>query len=303
MTLGGIGEVATTFQFNGPIDLNGHDLTLFNRYDGRFEVRSQITGQGNVSVVNDDAFMGTPTSVFGGALANTFTGTLTVDRYRPGALPCRVLFDKPGGNVVNNRLVIGDGCEVTLQRADQIGDDAAVSITGGGRLQGIGTVGLIEILGATATVAPGASSGILTCSNFNLGAVNRGILQVELNGTSPGAGYDQINARGNVRLTGLTLQGSLGFASSVGQQFTIINNDGIDLVVGTFDGLPQNANFHISGESFTINYAGGTGNDVVLTRVPTPLCRCSRFSACRPHPCVCSGRPTPPASRCNPTPT
>jgi hypothetical protein len=91
-----------------------------------------------------------------------------------------------------------------------------------------------------------------------------------LNGATPGPGHDQINARGNVRITGLTLQGSLGFASSIGQQFTIINNDGTDPVQGTFDGLDQNASLYLGGERFTISYTGGTGNDVVLTRQVTP---------------------------------
>jgi hypothetical protein len=155
-------------------------------------------------------------------------------------------------------------------QVDGVQPQSFLQVFDGGRLQGRGTVGPIELLGARAAVAPGASPGILTCSDFNLGAVNRGVLQVELNGASPAAGYDQINARGNVRLTGLTLQGTLGFASSVGQQFTIISNDGADAVVGTFEGLPQNASLYIGGEQFTIGYTGGTGNDVVLTRIPTP---------------------------------
>jgi autotransporter-associated beta strand protein len=154
---------------------------------------------------------------------------------------------------------------------------SATRVFDGGRLQGLGTVGLIEMLGATATLAPGVTpsflvtgSGILTCSNFNVGAVQDGVLFVELNGTTPGSGHDQINVRGSVRLTGLTLQGSLGFASAIGQQFTIINNDGTDPVQGTFDGLDQNASLYLGGERFTISYTGGTGNDVVLTRQVTP---------------------------------
>lgn len=164
----------------------------------------------------------------------------------------------------------------TLQ-VDGVQPQSAARVFDSGRLKGIGTVGPIEMLGATATVAPGvpssglvSGSGILTCSNFNFGAVNDGVLFVELNGTTPGTGHDQINTRGTVRLTGLTLQGSLGFASSIGQQFTIINNDGVDAVQGAFDGLDQNASVYVGGERFTVSYTGGTGNDVVLTRQVTP---------------------------------
>jgi autotransporter-associated beta strand protein len=164
----------------------------------------------------------------------------------------------------------------TLQ-VDGVQPQSAARVFDGGRLQGVGTVGLIEMLGATAAVAPGATptflgtgSGILTCSNFNSGAVPGGVLFVKLNGTTPGSGHDQINARGSVRLTGLTLQGSLGFASSLNQQFTIINNDGTDPIQGTFDGLAQDASVYLGGERFTVSYTGGTGNDVVLTRQVTP---------------------------------
>lgn len=140
-----------------------------------------------------------------------------------------------------------------------------------GRLQGTGTVGNI-IYGAssTAIVAPGASPGMLTCSNFTTTDNTRGKLEIELNGTSPGSQYDQLNLRGTAKLAGLSLQPSLGFASAAGQTFTIVNNDGSDAVVGTFNGLSQNATLYIGGELFQISYAGGSGNDVVLTRLVTP---------------------------------
>jgi len=83
--------------------------------------------------------------------------------------------------VVNSRLVIGDGCEVTLQRANQIGDDAAVSITGGGRLllnvhsETIGSLALTNVhadadptlLDATGTTL--TLRGGITTSVFNQG--------------------------------------------------------------------------------------------------------------------------------------
>jgi autotransporter-associated beta strand protein len=165
-----------------------------------------------------------------------------------------------GATLVNGGTLVIDGAQ----------PQSAARVFDGGRLAGAGIVGSIEMLGSTATVAPGGSPGILTCSNFNFGAVQDGVLQVELNGTTAGVGYDQINARGSVRLTGLTLQGSPGFTTSIGQQFTIVNNDGTDSIQGTFEGLAQDASLYLGGERFTISYTGGTGNDVVLTRQVTP---------------------------------
>jgi hypothetical protein len=78
----------------------------------------------------------------------------------------------------------------------------------------------------------------------------------------------QLNVTGTVNLGGASLGASIspGFTPTVGQQFTLINNDGVDPVVGTFAAAPQGGTVSISGQNFTISYIGGTGNDVVLTK-------------------------------------
>jgi hypothetical protein len=120
---------------------------------------------------------------------------------------------------------------------------------------------------ASARVMLGDSPGILNCGNFGGGS---GTLRVELNGTAPGSGYDQLNVSGSVNLSGMSLNASLGYASSANDQFTIINNDGTDPVTGTFSGLPQGKKFYIGQQLFQISYTGGSGNDVVLSRLITP---------------------------------
>jgi Ca2+-binding RTX toxin-like protein len=50
-----------------------------------------------------------------------------------------------------------------------------------------------------------------------------------------------------------------------GTQFTIINNDGDDAVVGTFFGIPEGAIIDNGYDKYLITYVGGDGNDVVLT--------------------------------------
>jgi autotransporter-associated beta strand protein len=137
-------------------------------------------------------------------------------------------------------------------------------------LQGDGTVGDLSFNGTTGLIVPGAGPGILTCGNFNAAALGRGTLQMELNGTTAGTGYDRINARGTVTLTGTRLSLALGFNSSANDQFILLQNDGTDPVVGSFIGLPEGTNFYAGGERFTISYAGGSGNDVVVTRLVTP---------------------------------
>jgi uncharacterized repeat protein (TIGR01451 family) len=89
---------------------------------------------------------------------------------------------------------------------------------------------------------------------------------MEINGSSPGSGYDQINVTGTVTLSGtLNLAMSGSFVPTQGQVYTLIDNDGADPVSGTFSGLPENTVITINGYQLRLSYAGGTGNDVTLT--------------------------------------
>jgi fibronectin-binding autotransporter adhesin len=141
---------------------------------------------------------------------------------------------------------------------------SALSLNGG-TLGGTGTVGTITSTSSGGTVSPGSGPGILNTSNINW-STGSPTFSIELNGTSAGTGYDQLNVTGTVNLSGATLSGSVGFAPAAGTTFTIINNDGSDAVTGTFSGLSEGASVTLSGQTFTISYVGGTGNDVVLTR-------------------------------------
>ena len=120
-----------------------------------------------------------------------------------------------------------------------------------------------------ATVSPGLSPGILGTGNIDF--ADGSTFLVELNGTTVGTQYDQLNVTGTVDLgapaTGPNLSVVLGYSPAAGDMFTIINNDGLDPVVGTF---AQGTVFIAGGTPFTINYAGGDGNDVTLTAVPEP---------------------------------
>jgi autotransporter-associated beta strand protein len=77
----------------------------------------------------------------------------------------------------------------------------------------------------------------------------------------------QLDVTGSVNLTGAKLDLSLlgAFHGHNGETFEIINNDGIDRVIGHFTGLAQGAHLTAGGKVFSISYHGGDGNDVVLT--------------------------------------
>lgn len=127
-----------------------------------------------------------------------------------------------GSNVYKGLTFLNGG---TLLVEGSISQSAVV--VDGGTLKGTGLTGPIFLTSASSTVAPGDGPGILTCGNFDNGG-GSGRMLVELNGTTPGSGYGQLNVRGSVNLNGVALSGSLNFAASTNSQFTIINNDGTD---------------------------------------------------------------------------
>ncbi|MCB1496901.1 MAG: autotransporter-associated beta strand repeat-containing protein, partial [Bauldia sp.] len=142
---------------------------------------------------------------------------------------------------------------------------SAVTVKSGGTLGGKGMTGGVTVM-AGGTLAPGASPGILSTGNVALAA--GATFAVELAGTTPGiGGYDQVKVTGTVSLGGASLDGDVlpGFVPSVGDSFTIIDNDGADAVAGTFAGLAEGASFVLDQRAMTITYHGGDGNDVVLS--------------------------------------
>ncbi len=101
-------------------------------------------------------------------------------------------------------------------------------------------------------------------------------LNIDIDGLTVNTQYQQLGVVGMIDLNGagLTFAGST-YTPVSGNTFIIVNNDGTDLVIGTFNGLPQGAtipNFLGSGLPASITYTGGTGNDVVLTVINNVVC-------------------------------
>ena len=140
------------------------------------------------------------------------------------------------------------------------GTRGIVDVGQGGILKGNGTVSALSVSG---TVAPGNSPGKITVVNdFRL----YGTYQAELLNKNS---YDQIVA-GGVSLQGtLSLAFLPGGSVTQGDTFTIISNTGSDPVDGTFTGLAQGAQITVGGATFSIDYQGDDGNDVVLTAINT----------------------------------
>ena len=142
----------------------------------------------------------------------------------------------------------------------------------GGNLNS-GSLGAILANGGT--LSPGNSGDptgtiITTSAGLALDIRAGSTLAIQLGGTATGD-YDRFIVNGQVSLGGgLSLSLVNGFVPAEGMAFTLVSNDAADAVSGTFSGLPNGAAVVASSSIFTINYAGGDGNDVVLTAIPEP---------------------------------
>ncbi len=165
---------------------------------------------------------------------STFTGTSTVD---DGLL-------KVTGSIANSEVVVNDG----------------------GTLGGTGATGSVTV-NSGGTLAPGSSPGIIHTGDL---VVNAGAhIAIEIAGLTPGTQHDQVEVTGTVTLNGGSVDVSLlgGFNPAPGDTITIISNDGVDAVSGSFAGAGQLGLINSGGQTFEVNYAGGDGNDVTLTKV------------------------------------
>jgi fibronectin-binding autotransporter adhesin len=226
---------------SGLLDLNNHQASV-----------GSISGGGNIIIGNG------PLAIVGASGTNLFSGSISGSGGLTKLGAATLILS--GSNSYSGSTVVGDG----ILRVDGVQPNSAIQVNGGKRLQGSGIVGNISGNGNGYVFAPGASPGILTCSNF--AATGSGFLEIELNGIAPGSGYDQLNARGTVNLSSITLNLSLNFPSGLSNQFVIINNDGADPTIA-FSSRPEGSTISAGGESFRITYAGGDGNDVVLTQI------------------------------------
>ena len=145
-----------------------------------------------------------------------------------------------------------------------------VTVAAGSILGGTGTInGSVSSVGGTVSPgSPDTTPGILNSGALTLNAAST--FNVQINGTTPGTNYDQLNVAGALSLGNATLSGTVAaFTPALGSKYTIIPSTGGSGGT-TFAGLPEGASVTMNGFAFQISYVGGTGNDVVLTRVAGP---------------------------------
>jgi len=145
----------------------------------------------------------------------------------------------------------------------------------GGTLGGNSTV-FSDVTGTSSggTVAPGGITpatrfGILTFGG-NLLPVAQSTFSFEIGGTTPGTQHDQIfmafsGSNVDLNSAALVIELANNFSPTPGQTFRIIDKSTAGPTLRNFAGKPEGSSFQASGFNWTITYAGGDGNDVILT--------------------------------------
>ncbi len=151
------------------------------------------------------------------------------------------------GIFINGGIVQAGGSgTITLAGTGSVSDTSAgVRITGGGRV----TAG-----GGDPTRSLGLAAGSAILVDLDAGRATS-------------SGYDFLQVEGTVDLGGALLQGTATGAIPFLTPFTLLDNDLGDAVFGTF---AQGGSVILGGQSFSINYTGNDGNDVILTADEPP---------------------------------
>ncbi len=142
-----------------------------------------------------------------------------------------------------------------------------------GTLGGSGAVP--RVINRSGEISPGvdlptSTARINVQGNLEL---SNGVFRVQLNGTVPGAQYDQLRVTGDVNLganVSSILFAATGFPPSTNDVFVLIDKLSPGPVIGTFNNLPDGAVMGSGFNKYQIRYTGGDGNDVTLRRVEIP---------------------------------
>ncbi len=260
LQLSGLGTLGST---SGALTVNGGTLDLHGTNQGV----GNLTGSGgtilnNLTATNVTFTIGNGNGTGGnyqGVIADNSsgTGTVALTKTGTGTLILSGANTYTGATTVNGGALLINGSTSSA---------SAVTVNSGGTLGGTGTISGTVMVNSGGNLSPGNSPGILTTTgSVTLAATSN--FRVDINGATVGTQYDQLIVTGTIDITGSNLKVTVGGTLTIGDQYTIINNEGPDAVTGTFANLAEGGRFNSGGNAFTISYVGGSGNDVALTSV------------------------------------
>ncbi|WP_417389450.1 LamG-like jellyroll fold domain-containing protein [Gimesia sp.] len=224
------------------LDLDGFELSI-----------TSLTGTGSVLLgsATGTLSVNSPTAA-SASYAGDISGDGSLIKTGEGELILSGTNSYAGPTSVQNGILIIEGSLTT----------AEVIVSADAVLGGSGSINADVTVNSDGSFAPGSSPGFISTKHLTLEAGSS--LDVEINGTTAGSEYDQVQVTGEVNLTGATLNISSTFTAAAGTEFLLIANDDIDLVTGEFVDRAEGTLFTFNGNQVYITYQGGDGNDVVL---------------------------------------
>ncbi len=210
-------------------DFTLDDQTLINNSTANWNKRD-LTFTNAATIVNNGTFNANATTTMTGGETEVFTNNGSfVKNTAATTTTMNLPFTNNGTvDVVAGSLVFPQGMDNgedavidlgggTLDPGDTLNLEAGDSLIGSGTL----TANLVN----SGTVSPGASPGIITVQG-DYTQTSDGILEIELGGTTPGTGHDQLVVTGKATMHGtLIVTPWAGLVPTLGKTFTIIIHD------------------------------------------------------------------------------
>ena len=244
------GNGITTIGNNKNIALIANSMQLLGNVStatgGSVTLRPHANGAGIDLGTSSDP-VGGPLGLSDEELDHLNTGILHFGDANTGAITISASITRTSNTAVN--FICGGAFHLNAASLLTAGGSVHANAAGGVHPSATG----VDVnMGGTGTLAFAAGTG----------------LHLALNGPTVDAQYRQLRVVGAVNLNGLNLVLS-GSGSPACQTFVLVNNDGSDAVVGTFNGLSEGSTLNLFGSGFTVSitYHGGDGNDVVLNPV------------------------------------
>ena len=292
VVIGGSNTGSGTYNLNGGI-LNLHSLKAvgnasFNIGGGTFQASGPFSHAVPMclSGIGGDASVDT---AYGLTFAGALSGSGGLNKKGAGVLTLTAV------NSYTGQTTIGAGA-LALSSTGVLADTSTISVGNGATfnvsaVNGGFSLGASQTLKGSGTVvgnltisgihAPGNSPGVETVQgNYSM----LGQLQIEVMGTSAGAGYDQVLLSGGTGSYNATLGGTLNLdwtgmnGSTEMAQLWILKNNTAGTLSGNFSNYANGASLgNHDGYDWRIWYgadaAGGSltgGNDVVIVAIPEP---------------------------------
>ena len=215
------------------------------------------------NAINRNSFIGTATFLNAGYFVKSNgTGTTSIGN--------QVTFTNSGTvDVRSGTLAINSALTNTGTVTNALGTtiNGSIKSNSGGNVRGVGTYGGPLQFNSGSALYPGLTLGISHGILTTTGAVTMtsgSTFSVQLNGTAPGSGHDQLLLSGtgaSINLGGANLLASLGYAPSAADSLTIIAGGP---VTGTFVNAP-------AGQPFVLGLFGGQLYSALLTYNPNSV--------------------------------